>query len=355
MSALGPRSGKDRKALIRADGGRAMGTGHIMRCLAWAQAWVGAGLAVPRFACAELSPALAERLAVEGFELMRLDVAPGSPADAAQTRAAAVAQGAEWVVVDGYQFGAAFLDALRGPRLGILVLDDYGHAQSYPADLLLNQNHDASAALYEGRVGQTKLLLGTQYCLLRREFLASGEHRRDTPDTASRILITMGGADAGNCTERVLRLLGAIPGLELLVVVGGSNPHLESIQQAAAALPVPARVWFNTPEMPKAMEWAHLAVSAAGSTCWEAALLGLPLVLLVLSMDQRGIAESLGLSGVAVALGTPESGGLDRLTSALPALCADAPRRQAMSRAGRRLVDGRGAERVVAAMLAENL
>ena len=51
------------------------------------------------------------------------------------------------------------------------------------------------------------------------------------------------------------------------------------------------------------MAWADLAISGAGSTCWELACMGLPAVTLVLAENQRAIAEQLNAAGLVLNLG----------------------------------------------------
>src|SRR6202035_2187121 len=95
------------------------------------------------------------------------------------------------------------------------------------------------------------------------------------------------------------------------------------------------------------MRWADTAISGAGGTVWELAHLGLPAIVIALSQDQRAIARGLAENDVAVSLGWHANLSEERIGDALRRLLADRERRQAMSERGRKLVDGRGAERVV--------
>ena len=152
--------------LLRADGGAGIGSGHVMRCLALAQAWHDAGGAVA-FISAGLSGELRHRLAQEHMALLDLDQAPGGSQAAEATAAHAPRAGAEWVVADGYGFGAEYQRVIKEAGLKLLVLDDYGHAEYYYADIVLNQNRDADGSLYKACEPATRLLLGTTYALLR--------------------------------------------------------------------------------------------------------------------------------------------------------------------------------------------
>ena len=82
--------------VIRADASIAIGTGHVMRCLALAQAWQDAGGNVA-FAMAESTPAIDARLRSEGMEIVHLDVSPNSLRDAQDLAALALDRQAAWV------------------------------------------------------------------------------------------------------------------------------------------------------------------------------------------------------------------------------------------------------------------
>jgi UDP-2,4-diacetamido-2,4,6-trideoxy-beta-L-altropyranose hydrolase len=169
--------------LIRCDANLTIGTGHVMRCLALAQAWKNAG-GHAAFAMAETTPAVEERIHAETMEVLPLTESAGSTDDALRTAGLARQNAASWVVVDGYVFGLEYQARLKRAGLQVLFLDDIGHAAYYSADLVLNQNAHASQALYPNREASTRLLLGPRFVLLRRECRLSRVETEDSPGRA---------------------------------------------------------------------------------------------------------------------------------------------------------------------------
>src|SRR5262245_44166362 len=175
------------RCLIRADVGCRMGTGHVMRCLALTQAWRETGGAVTfRTTCTV--PGLLARLAEGGAEVEVAGEEPGSPEDADRTREAAARLGAGWLALGGDHLSGDFQRRARGDGARLLALDDYGHVEHYWADLVLNQNLHAGPELYADRAPHTRLLLGTRFALLRREFWNWQQWKRIVPEVGRKVL-----------------------------------------------------------------------------------------------------------------------------------------------------------------------
>src|SRR5437879_4914325 len=266
-----------RKLLIRVDANVKIGTGHVMRCLALAQAWQERGGDVV-FAMAESSAGIDERLRLEQAQISRLDAMPGSADDAAQTASLAQELQADWAVVDGYHFDSAYQRFLKDTGLQLLIIDDYGHAGHYSADVVVNQNISAKESLYTSRERYTRLCLGLDYVLLRRDFKAWREWKREIAPVAKKILVTMGGSDPQNVTSAVMRAMRMVDmaGVEGIVVVVDSNPHLGSLERRASQISCGFRLVQHALDMPELMAWADLAIVAAGGTLWELLFMGCP-------------------------------------------------------------------------------
>jgi UDP-2,4-diacetamido-2,4,6-trideoxy-beta-L-altropyranose hydrolase len=347
---------------IRADASVSIGTGHIMRMIALGQAWQAQGGEV-HFLCAEITSALEERLASEGFQLSRISAVLGSQEDLRQTThlitdtLQADRQNAR-VVLDGYHFGADYQLGIKAAGFKLLVVDDYGHADFYHADWVLNQNISAREELYAKRSPDTKLLLGPKFAMLRKEFLAYKGWQREIAPVAKKILVTLGGSDPDNVTLKVIESLIDLD-LHAKVVIGGSNPHLSEIEnfiQSQNNSTAVIDVIVNATNMPELMAWADLAIAAGGSTAWELAFMGLPSLFVILAENQVGIATELESAGFGVCLGRGIDLGIEAFSGRIstreqnPNIFFDFMNnkslRQQISLDCKNLVDGGGAKRL---------
>lgn len=334
------------KIFIRVDASTEIGTGHLMRCLALAQAWQDAAVQAI-FVMATEAPALGARLKSECMDIVHLSMQMGSAEDARETASLAHKMEVNWVVVDGYHFGGEYQRIIKDAGLRLLFIDDYGHAEHYYADIVLNQNIYAYEGLYADREPYTQLLLGTRYVLLRREFWQWRGWQRSLPPVARKFLVTLGGGDPDNVTLKVIQALQLVEmeELEAVVVVGGSNPHYEQLRAAIQDSRLPIRLQRNVTNMPELVAWADVAVAGGGSTCWELAFMGLPSLALILADNQQSNAKKLDKLS-ARNLGWHENVSASEIAEASQ-LLASSQTRAEMTRCGQGLVDGLGVNRVL--------
>ncbi len=102
--------------------------------------------------------------------------------------------------------------------------------------------------------------------------------------------------------------------------------------------------------MAELMAWADVAISAAGTTCWELCLMGLPALLIDLADNQTELAKQLDEQGCAVHLGSGQDVSVKLLAEQLTRLLNASEVRQRLSVLARELVDGKGPRRVVSVL-----
>lgn len=353
---------------MRVDASTAAGTGHVMRCLALADA-MRARQAHVRFICRDHPGNLADEVARWGFAVSLLPppVASGEEEgtaswlgateidDADQTIAALAGYRPDWLVVDHYSIGTQWERRLEDHAARLLAIDDLADRE-HACDILLDQNHARDAAgRYRGLVpANCRLLLGTRYALLRSEFAAAAAAATGSrrARAVARVFVFFGGSDPGNMSGRTLAALSHpdFSDLEVDVVLGVNQAHRASVERQAAARPR-TRLHGPGPEFARLMAGADLAIGAGGTTTWERLCLGMPSLVVAIAANQVPACEALQAEGLIDYLGTQDQVGADDIRAALRECLENRERLEQQSLRGRVRVDGFGAARVVEHMM----
>lgn len=346
-----------------------IGSGHVMRCLALADALRDGGDET-LFIARTMPGGLRRRLQQAGH---RLILAPPAPrmrsfdvndppyahwldadwdTDAAATLCALGPERWDWLAVDHYALDTRWAGLIRQKVPRILAIDDVADRR-LDADLVLDQNlQPEPEARYLRRLirpDPAKLMMGPGFALLRSEFAALASRRAHRSGPVETLLIAFGGGDAHGATQRALSELAA-PGFEalrLIVVVGGLHPDKARLEALSADRPNVELV-FDTADVAQLMLRSDLAIGAGGGMGYERMCLGLPAITIALEHNQEGPSAYLAERGLATYLG--------RIDQLQPGAIAQAVERamrgdidlSGQAQAGMRLVDGRGASRVAA-------
>lgn len=339
------------QVVFRTDAGLSTGSGHLMRCLALAQALQARHVQVS-FICADRPGFNSALISDMG---LALNIIPALPAaeDAGHSSLIVQKIRPDWLVVDHYGLGIEWERSLRACVPRLMAIEDLAN-RPHHAELLLDQNLRADAGrAYDNLLAEScTRLLGPGYALLRPQFSATRVRCKVRSRIPPRLLVFMGGGDEHNVTLGVLKLLKE-SSLQLAVdtVVGLSHPAREEIAGFCNE-----QGWgyhCQIADMASLMAQCDLAIGAGGVSSWERCALGLPALLVTLADNQAENAVMLQHAGAAISLGwwnQLDSGKIREVIGAL-----DAERLAAMSQAAFALVDGMGAERVAAFMLDENM
>lgn len=359
------------KVVFRVDASLQIGSGHVMRCLALAQAFASNGHTC-HFISRLHTGHLAALIAARGFTVLALPELPATHQadvsgtahsqwlgcdwnrDAEETLVHLRKLDADMLFVDHYAIDADWEAAVSPACRAIAVIDDLAD-RPHQSQLLIDQNLGRHAADYAALTPQNcRVLAGPDYALLRPEFAEvrnAGLRNRKTSEIQN-LLITMGGVDEPNATWRVLMALKdcALPAnCRINVVMGINAPWLQMVKETAGMLPWQVDVLVGVSNMASLMDSADLCIGAAGGTAWERCCLGLPTLMVILADNQLAGARALQQAGAAKILGTPDAinAGLGQamnqllMDGTLPYMAAQA----------HQLVDGLGCARIVDAAL----
>ena len=327
------------RVLLRADAGHDRGTGHVMRCLTLAEGLVSREHDVALMGAIDGVGWLAAHLAATGIEVIGCET---DELDAARIARA----GFDRAVVDSYWIDPAAIAALDDslPTLAIIDNTDRGIQASW----YLDQNLGAEDRSWPAAI-TPRLLAGSDYALIRDAILAE---RRPGPGSIDgrrpRVVVFMGGTDPGDVMVEVAASIAASrPAAEVIAIT--VDRLVERVTREFAPLPA-ATVLPPTDDLPRLLGSADVVVSAAGTSAWDVCAMGLPAVLVAVVDNQRAsLAQALD-RGVALGLDGTAPGAASETGRLLTTLLDDADLRRRLSSTALRVIDGRGKDRVAAAL-----
>jgi UDP-2,4-diacetamido-2,4,6-trideoxy-beta-L-altropyranose hydrolase len=350
----------EKTILMRVDASSKIGIGHLMRCLALAQALKKRGFNA-EFVSRKLDLTSDNVLTNHDFPLELLENEIDEEKDAALTSEIAQNHGARCVIVDHYGLQEHFRTVLKNKGFRLLVVDDMAKQTRITADIILNQNFGAQSleSVYKTIAPEAKVfLLGEKYVMLREEILSRGESSRFLRSRKlevllqkkrnPNILVTFGGTDALGISPRIIQILKEIPPSlyqQIYVALGSNTPSsVLSATKAAMRDFSPANLFIN-PDMAGIMEDADIAVTAGGSTVYELAFMGVAPVILKVAENQEIICRSFTQKKSAQVLFYPIK--KEDLIKAILDLLQNRDLISEYSRINMDIIDGKGADRVI--------
>ncbi len=336
---------------IRVDGNSKIGTGHVMRCLAVADALAKCGQEV----CFVLADDYAVKLLRNrGFSYHIL----GSDYACLEGELSLLCrwlqeQKPQFLLMDSYFVTEDYMEKVSA-LVKTAYIDDV-NAFSYPVDILINYNIYGDMLPYNEKETKkdTAFLLGTSYVPLREEFCGVDYRVRKE---AQNVLITTGGSDlynlAGQLAECAL-LNPKTAGLQYHIVSGIFNQNYPALQQLARENSN-IILHQNVSNMAELMQTCDVAMTAGGSTMYELCAVGVPMISFSFVDNQEQqiqtfVDKELVCYGGNYLLKKERM--LTEAIDCLAVLTASFEQRQHYSLKEKEVVDGQGAARIARHMI----
>jgi spore coat polysaccharide biosynthesis predicted glycosyltransferase SpsG len=334
--------------LFRVDGTAAKGYERLARNMALAAALQRRRR--PTYLLAQLEPtSLAFTMKRSGIEWLDADAAAGSPEDLEEVVQEVRRLRPAAVVVDAADASEEYLLAIRSTGTAVISIDHVAQ-NALPSRLVINPLLGPGRDAYSFQPG-AQLLLGARYAIVRPEIRRVRPARAQEQPLPIRALVALGDDDPNRQTLALARQLLSFPKVEKVdILVRPQHPDLTAIQEFAAAHEDRLGVATEGAEMASRIARCHFAISAGAALSLELACVGVPQLLIVQSEAHWPTAQRLEEEGAATCLGWHESVSTQTIRQAVQNLVQDPHERQAMSRCGRLLIDGRGPDRLVTAL-----
>ena len=274
--------------VIRADGGKGIGMGHLMRTSVLAKELAKDYRVV--YICDQKYYEGKEFLNRQGLEVIM----------SANPLEDIINQSAQCILTDNYEIDDNYIEEVRKKFKVVGYMDD-DVLKQYKADFIINQNYGAESLDYS-TCKVDDLFLGTRYLLVREEFRNVVLEQKGIKDNIEKhVMLTVGGTDLYNYTEKILSMIYRLPYI-VHVVIGNVFPYKEQIIGTYSKY---KNIQFEiNPNMLEVMQKCDLAISSCGSTLYELGLMQVPVIGYTLADNQQGIANRMSKDGLIKLIGS---------------------------------------------------
>ena len=345
--------------LIRVDATPAKGYERLMRCLTLAAAVQRRRR--PVHFLSQLEPnGLAMPIKRGGNEWVNMSHPAATPEDAAQVVQQIHRLRPAAVVVDDADATHEYLTELGGAGPMMISIDHLATIR-FPSALVINPLLGPSRESYEFE-GRTQLLLGRRYALVSPIIRRNRAQRTQEPPPLAvgngkavtgqfRALISLGDDDPNRQVLDLAKLLLNTPKIgKVDVAVRREHPDLEALAAIKDSASDRFDVVHEPAEIASRVTRCHFAITSGGGWSLELACVGVPQLLILQNEAHWPNAQRLEEEGCATCLGWHENCSAQTVRVAVQNLLTDPLERQAMARCGRKLIDGRGPDRLVTAL-----
>lgn len=239
-----------------------------------------------------------------------------------------------------------------------LATMDHQGMLHFPGQLLINPLLGPSRESYE-HDAMTQVLMGRRYTLVRPEIRRHRPTRSQEPALLPnpnnkagsgqfRVLVAIGEDDPNRQTLELTKLMLGAPKIgKVDVVIRREHPDFEKLQAMAEQHAERMELALDPPDVVARIVRAHFAVTNGSGWSLELACVGVPQLLVLQNESHWPNAQRMEEEGIASCLGWHENVSAQTIRLAVQNLLGDPLERQSMSRNGRKLIDGRGADRIV--------
>jgi UDP-2,4-diacetamido-2,4,6-trideoxy-beta-L-altropyranose hydrolase len=341
--------------VFRVDGSLQLGMGHIMRCCAFAERLRELDVKSV-FLTKECESQIEDVIRASGFYLETMQHNFSAKEDVNYTKSLA----------DHYSAGMIVTDICHTQALGHLEeFLQYHHYLSrdiftlciaggtlvnVPCHLVLSPYFRIDYPEICSN-GFPDVLLGQSYFIFRRQFIEIAKLNRNIDRNAGKLLITIGGSDDLGFTPKIVKSIVMLPNkdLQLKIVIGPGFPKgtKHELDRLLGNYNGEHIFLTNTSDLAREMFWADLAITGDGLTKYETAVTGTPSIMISRFDSEHELNRQFSQTGVNLYAGDGALIAVESLSMTIADLLYDHGSRQHMSQTGKKIMDGKGLERII--------
>ena len=223
----------------------------------------------------------------------------------------------------------------------IVIINDTGKKKIF-SKILINGSIVKKFHKYEIKNKSTKLFLGSKYMIIRKEFAKIRKDVKIEKKSIKNVLIIFGGNDEKNMTIKILKFL-LEKNLNITIVLGPTNNKKQSISNIIKNK-INIKTIINPKKIAKLFSKQDLIISSTGITIYELACLGIPTIMIPINSAQKQSAKIMEEKGFGKMIDS-EKLNLKKLEQ-IYLKFDNLNYRKKMFKSGRRIIDGKGVERI---------
>ena len=187
--------------------------------------------------------------------------------------------------------------------------------------------------------------------MLRKEFIEASLKPARKISSVNGLFISMGGADSGNITLKVIQAAQLVSSIKTVrVVIGAVNTHEqelnEHIKNNKTNLSITVYKNIDSKQMTSMFSECELAICPASGTCMEAAAVGIGMIIGFTAENQLGILKGLVEKQCATSIGDFNKASSESIAEAIRKYITDLETVNAQIANQKKLIDGLSPQRI---------
>jgi|GEM_PF-962110 len=261
--------------IVRADGNKAIGLGHVVRSLALAH--MVSELAPVTFATQFPDPFISS---LTGNTIQELSFPAGNYEEAFFNYVQqALTERRVVLVLDGYHFDNSFQQPFKEAGARIVYIDDHLSLQEY-CDVLINPAEGITSERYPQPL-KAAFYSGRKYALLRPAFLEAAKKQAAPTRDPEVLLLSFGATDPEGMTIRMLNLLQEKQQVQIIhVLTSRLNKNLEALEDHRDKHDNRVQLHFDLDETAlfRLIDRSDLCITSSSTVAVEIISVGKPLI-----------------------------------------------------------------------------
>jgi len=342
------------KIAFRLDGSTAIGMGHVMNSLAVAEELQKYPVEI-YFVMKKFPEAIA-KVGEAGYAVEELETNLSEQQGFQKTIKILQKKETTLLVTDLLEIQDDYSPELQKKRIKCISIDILGKIK-LKSDVIINRTSIAKRFEQYDKNQPTQYYLGPKYVPLRKDFAGLDKVPHQINPQVQKVLLCFGGGDEYNLSARVAWIMGKFPTIKTTIILGAAFKLEEELLEIVNQLPNKPAIIKDSKNMKELLLESDLAVCAGGSILYELAITGTPAVIIPMNDHQVENAEEFEKFGSVISVGLHSEIEDEDIKEALQK-AHDSQLRKNMSEAGKKITDGRGAERIaeiISAFTQENI